>query len=331
MLILFICSVDKVLVMMIGEYDFDSNFTWEEVGGLSGGNGSAQVLFVIFLFLSSVTISNLIVGLTVNKTEELFREAGVIRLEKTVLQIRGLEDIIVKKPSMADYLPGKWVQPYKERTQLFEYLESVAEESGVAGECPTKVCIRPYEQRKRRGVLFFKEKDIKGGVSNMGALYEDGIFPLYLYNEKKMSKGSKVDINIPGWIVRNTIEAIRSRDDNDIFVPGIEMFDDVDDDKVKRPSRHHSMMGPPPQLRKASTIQHSPLMEHLNEDDDGVVSTSSSSSGDEEKAVNRLSRLNEELSQSIKDLKKIKRLSQVTQDQDDDDDELELDREEIKK
>jgi hypothetical protein len=35
------------------------------------------------------------VGLTVSKTEELFKEAGVIRLEKTVLQIVGQEDILV--------------------------------------------------------------------------------------------------------------------------------------------------------------------------------------------------------------------------------------------
>jgi hypothetical protein len=33
--------------------------------------------------------------LTVSKTEELFKEAGVIRLEKTVLQIAGQEDILV--------------------------------------------------------------------------------------------------------------------------------------------------------------------------------------------------------------------------------------------
>lgn len=65
--------------MMIGEFDFDDNFTWNKVGGVSGSNGTAQVLFVLFIFLSSVTISNLIVALTVNKTEELFKEAGVIR------------------------------------------------------------------------------------------------------------------------------------------------------------------------------------------------------------------------------------------------------------
>ncbi len=44
-------------------------------------------MFVAFLFVITITISNLIVGLTVNRTEALFKEAGVIRLMKTVLQV----------------------------------------------------------------------------------------------------------------------------------------------------------------------------------------------------------------------------------------------------
>ena len=54
-----------------------------------GSNGSKQLLFVVFLLMISIIVSNLIVGLTVNKTEELFKEAGIIRLEKTVLQVKG--------------------------------------------------------------------------------------------------------------------------------------------------------------------------------------------------------------------------------------------------
>lgn len=77
----------KVLVMMIGEFDFDDNFTWHGIKESGHSNGSSQILFVVFLFLASITIANLIVGLTVSKTEEIFKEAGVIRLEKTVLQV----------------------------------------------------------------------------------------------------------------------------------------------------------------------------------------------------------------------------------------------------
>ena len=53
----------------------------------TGSNGTTQIMFVAFLFVITITISNLIVGLTVNRTEALFKEAGVIRLMKTVLQV----------------------------------------------------------------------------------------------------------------------------------------------------------------------------------------------------------------------------------------------------
>ena len=33
-------------------------------------------MFLIFFFVVSIIISNLIIGLTVSKTEELFKEAG---------------------------------------------------------------------------------------------------------------------------------------------------------------------------------------------------------------------------------------------------------------
>ncbi len=39
-------------------------------------------MFVLFFFMVSIIVSNLIIGLTVSKTEELFREAGVMKNEK---------------------------------------------------------------------------------------------------------------------------------------------------------------------------------------------------------------------------------------------------------
>ncbi len=60
-----------------------------------GSNGTVQALFIFFVFLITITISNLIVGLTVNKTEALFKEAGVIRLKKTVLQVRFFHKLLL--------------------------------------------------------------------------------------------------------------------------------------------------------------------------------------------------------------------------------------------
>ena len=48
---------------------------------------TTQILFVLFVFFISIVLVNLLVGLTVSKTEELFKEAGIYRLEKTILQV----------------------------------------------------------------------------------------------------------------------------------------------------------------------------------------------------------------------------------------------------
>ena len=74
--------------MMSGEFEFESNFLPEKVSEAEGSNGTTQVVFLIFLFVVSIVISNLLIAMTVSKTEELFKKAGVIRLEKTVGQVR---------------------------------------------------------------------------------------------------------------------------------------------------------------------------------------------------------------------------------------------------
>ena len=47
----------KVLPMMIGEYDFQKNFSWESVAKDNhGSNGTVQVIFVLFIFVVGVVI-----------------------------------------------------------------------------------------------------------------------------------------------------------------------------------------------------------------------------------------------------------------------------------
>ena len=40
-------------------------------------NGSLQIILVLFIMLVGIILANLIVGLTVNKTEELFQKADM--------------------------------------------------------------------------------------------------------------------------------------------------------------------------------------------------------------------------------------------------------------
>ena len=73
--------------MMSGEFEFDEVFRWDRVEEGGGSNGTAQLVFLLFLFVVTIVISNLLIAMTVSKTEELFKRAGIIRLEKTVVQV----------------------------------------------------------------------------------------------------------------------------------------------------------------------------------------------------------------------------------------------------
>jgi hypothetical protein len=97
-------SIFKVLVMMSGEFEFESNFLWDAVEG-KGSNGTTQFVFLLFFFTVSIVISNLIIGLTVNETEILFKTAGAMRMQKTLLQIIGLENIYIKETALPRHAP----------------------------------------------------------------------------------------------------------------------------------------------------------------------------------------------------------------------------------
>jgi hypothetical protein len=113
----------KVLVMMSGEFDFEDNFLWQSVEG-KGSNGTAQAVFLFFFFIVSIVISNLLIGMTVSKTEELFKKAGLIKLEKMAEQIMGLEDIVNQKTSFVAFLPEFIRRVLIEKTQIFPQLNA---------------------------------------------------------------------------------------------------------------------------------------------------------------------------------------------------------------
>ena len=73
--------------MMSGEFEFDEVFRWDRVEEVGGSSGTTQLVFLLFLFIVTIVISNLLIAMTVSKTEELFKRAGIIRLEKTVVQV----------------------------------------------------------------------------------------------------------------------------------------------------------------------------------------------------------------------------------------------------
>ena len=76
--------------MLTGEFEFGDNFQWEKTKEDFGGV-SSQILFVAFLIFVSIVIANLLIGLTINQTEQLSKVAGIFRLEAMVQLISKAE------------------------------------------------------------------------------------------------------------------------------------------------------------------------------------------------------------------------------------------------
>ncbi len=107
----------KVMVMMSGEFEFEDNFISD--------SGVPQFVFLIFFFAVSIVIANLLLGMTVNKTEELLKLAKGIKLEKMVYQVLGVEHII-HQDNVVKKLMGRSMRRLLERkSQIFSHLEAI--------------------------------------------------------------------------------------------------------------------------------------------------------------------------------------------------------------
>merc|ERR1712223_212250 len=98
-------SILKVLMMMIGEYEFTDVFTLNKLKEsvvVTGNNPWAntiiptivQLFFIAMIFLGSIIIANLITGLTIHNISELYKEAEVFKLGSAVRQIDQVEDMV---------------------------------------------------------------------------------------------------------------------------------------------------------------------------------------------------------------------------------------------
>ena len=79
-------------------------------------------MFLLFLFMVTIVISNLLIAMTVSKTEELFKRAGVIRLKKTVVQVMAIEGTLTHTQKLLSIFPDSIGRALLEMTQLFTYL-----------------------------------------------------------------------------------------------------------------------------------------------------------------------------------------------------------------
>jgi len=184
-------SLVKVLVMMIGEFDYNESFTWDAVAesGSLYSNFITQIIFILLILLVSIIIANLVIGLTVNNTMELFQEAGFYRLGKTVMQIQGTESIFLSgmlSSLLHAVLPRKLCQ----YTDLLPCLCP----KGKRGDSVVQVCVKPLNSSTDTS-FFLNSIDYK----------------VYTYDKEKEEAGKFVSMTLPKWVIDNTFKALEQR------------------------------------------------------------------------------------------------------------------------
>ena len=73
-------SFIKTITMMIGEFNFDADFTFESVRSVGGSNGVVQGLLMLFTLMVTVTIANLIIAIVIENISKMFEQAEVSEL-----------------------------------------------------------------------------------------------------------------------------------------------------------------------------------------------------------------------------------------------------------
>ena len=79
---------------MAGEFEFSEYFRFADVGII------LQLFFVVFFIFVSIIISNIIIGLTVSKVDELQQDAMVIWSRKTTEQVQALQRGLNRLPGL---------------------------------------------------------------------------------------------------------------------------------------------------------------------------------------------------------------------------------------
>ena len=106
---------------MSGEFDLSDNFLINP-SMEDNAQGSTQLIFVCFLVVGNIVIANLLIGLTVSKTEEMFKSAGILRLQKTVEQIIAVENMLASSSKRSK---GVLSKRFRKQIRLFLYLKKL--------------------------------------------------------------------------------------------------------------------------------------------------------------------------------------------------------------
>ena len=200
-------SLLKILAMMVGEFDFQSNFLFES-SLLDYGQISTQLAFFFFLLIGNIVIANLLIGLTVNKTELLFKKAGVVRLETMVHQVHGIGKFFQAKSERSFW------RVLAQKTKLFDvlnFLVTKGENTKSEQPSPWKVCVMPHSidqiQMNSKGSQFL---DAQRNLDTNSTTFDKSYF-VYLYDDLHGCVKEKLPFTIPWWVIAHTLSILHDQ------------------------------------------------------------------------------------------------------------------------
>ena len=82
-----------VLAMMVDELNYNDNFDYNKVDEIGGRNVSVQVMFVVFMICMSLIVMNLLLAVTVNKTDNLAVRSKIIMAKRKINHLLGAREV----------------------------------------------------------------------------------------------------------------------------------------------------------------------------------------------------------------------------------------------
>ena len=93
----------KVLAMSIGELDYSSNFDFHAIKYLGGQNISSQLMLLIFIVTMSLIVMNILLAVTVNRTEDMENQSKLMQANNRINQVVMATDLVGWHKKIASY------------------------------------------------------------------------------------------------------------------------------------------------------------------------------------------------------------------------------------
>ena len=185
--------------MLIGELEMANNFLPDQ-NKQANGYVSNQLAFICFALIGNIVIANLLIGLTVSKTEELLKVATIIRLEKTVDQVSVLEKLI--------QFSGKTFGIRKHK--VLAILDEFSQKRGPGNQDEAskwKIFVKPNSNQGEERSVFKKVGDFNPDTAHFNKSYSTWLY------EIQGAGDVKLPFTVPERVVKNTIQSLREKEE----------------------------------------------------------------------------------------------------------------------